>query len=581
VLILDTLVSPSYNGVRLKHQSKVILITILIVAAFLRINSLDQVPPSLFGDEVDVGYQAYSLLGTGQDLNGQSWPTLVHSLSEYRAPLFIYSAVPFVSLFGLNEWGVRLPAAFYGILGIFGIYLLSRELFNEKIGLLASGFLAISPWHLQYSRAGFEVTMLLALLIFGTYFFLKGLEKKWLLIISAVVFGLTPYTYSTAIVFMPFLIVILLVLFRKQIKGLGVFGMLGLLGFFIILSPYIVQTLSGKSGERFNIISIFGNQSIQDKVILAKQSEDLEISQKIFHNVDLTYLHFFFINYLRAYSPEFLFIYGDPNQRHSVGDMGEMYFFEMLLLGFGLYGIFGGLRKKEFQLVLAWLLLAPIPAALTYDGGFHGTRNFLMIVPLMVILSLGLSDLTSELAISKSKLSRLNWIPACAGMTLIVIGVFNVTFYLHRYHVDYPKISWSAWHYGFKEVFQKEKSLDSQFTRVLINNTYEPALIRFLFWHQYDPGLFHHQFVTDKASADILPGFDGFNLGKYYFGKFNGPFEERLDSNTLWIASARDDITNPETLTDTRVKLLETIYSPTDEPIFYLITGSMEMKNEQ
>ena len=142
------------------------LITILLLATLLRTYQLNKVPVALFGDEIDVGYQAYSLLNTGKDISGRFLPTYIKSIAEYRAPLFIYSAVPFVGLFGLNEWGVRLPAAFWGILSVLGIYLIGSNLFGKKVGLISAALLTLSPWHLQYSRAAFEVTLLLFLLIY-------------------------------------------------------------------------------------------------------------------------------------------------------------------------------------------------------------------------------------------------------------------------------------------------------------------------------------------------------------------------------------------------------------------------------
>jgi hypothetical protein len=80
-------------------KTKLVLIAILIVAAFLRLWKLSQVPVSLFGDEVDVGYQAYSILKTGRDYYGNFLPVHFHSLAEWRTPLYIYTAVPTVAIF--------------------------------------------------------------------------------------------------------------------------------------------------------------------------------------------------------------------------------------------------------------------------------------------------------------------------------------------------------------------------------------------------------------------------------------------------------------------------------------------------
>src|SRR3989344_7442434 len=135
-------------------NKKWILIFILLLALVLRVFRLDDTPISLFGDEIDVGLQAYSILETGKDYFGNSFPLMFKSFEEVRLPLFIYSAVPMVGIFGLNEWGVRLTGVFWGMLGILGAYLLIKKLYGLKVALISSFILAITPWHLQFSRQG-------------------------------------------------------------------------------------------------------------------------------------------------------------------------------------------------------------------------------------------------------------------------------------------------------------------------------------------------------------------------------------------------------------------------------------------
>lgn len=551
----------------------ILLILILSLALFLRVFGLDKVPVALFGDEVDVGYQAYSILKTGKDLYGNTMPVLMHSLSEYRAPLYIYSAVPFVGIFGLNEWGVRIPAAFWGMLSIVGIYLLAKRLFNPTVSLFAVFFLALSPWHIQYSRASFEVTMLLAFIVFGTYFFLLGLTKKWYLLLSAAFFALTPYIYSTAVVFMPLLLIILGAVYFKDLRKKVFFPVIigSLVLALILLIPYILQTFSGKSGERFSIISIFTNQELEDKVTLIQKSRGEENVgfEKLFHNKPIVWLQTFSLNYLRSFSPEFLFLQGDPNFRHSIHEMGEMYYFEIILLLLGLYLLIR-LNTGQKWLILGWLLIAPVPAALTTDGGFHATRTFLMLVPLGILVSLGGEYLWENR--KKWKIKYLNTI-------ILVLLLFNTTFFLHRYFVHYPIESWLAWHYGFKEAMQYVKLEGDRYQKVLINNTYEPSLIRFLFWNKYDPASFHQNFKGDQPLKDVIPGFNGFSLeDKYYFGKLESPVENYLKTDTLYLASGRDDITNPATVDHSNIKLLRVIYSFSSLPIFFILTGE---SNEQ
>jgi 4-amino-4-deoxy-L-arabinose transferase-like glycosyltransferase len=145
-----------------KYMKKYLLIIILVLATFLRLYKLSINPPSMFGDEADLGYQAYSILKTGKDYQGNFMPLNFHSLAEYRTPLYLYSAVPTVAIFGVSPLGVRLPAAIYGVLSVLGFYLLVSKMSNGnwKMASIASFLLAISPWHLQYSRAGFVIRIL-------------------------------------------------------------------------------------------------------------------------------------------------------------------------------------------------------------------------------------------------------------------------------------------------------------------------------------------------------------------------------------------------------------------------------------
>jgi len=82
------------------------LVLILVLAVFLRFYKIGQVPPSLNWDEVAMGYNAYSILKTGQDEWGRKFPLLgFESFGEYKLPVFVYATIPGVWLFGLNEVG--------------------------------------------------------------------------------------------------------------------------------------------------------------------------------------------------------------------------------------------------------------------------------------------------------------------------------------------------------------------------------------------------------------------------------------------------------------------------------------------
>ena len=548
-----------------------ILVIILVLAFFLRVFGLSFNPPELFGDELDVGYQAYSILKTGRDLQGFFLPTYFQSLAEARAPLFLYSAVPFVAIFGLNEWGVRLTAAFWGILSIFGIYLLTKKLFkSEFLSLVSCFFLAISPWHLQYSRAGFEVTLLLSLLIFATYFFLKGFENSKFFAPSAFFFALTFYTYSTANVFTPLLLISLVLIFWKEINKVlkDKIFLLSIFLFILILIPAFGNLITGAAAERFGVISLFKRQEIVQE-ITQNQIAEPQLG-RLFHNKGLSFGYEIARNYLWAFSPQFLFFDGDPVGRHHIGKMGEFSWFALPLLIFGIFGLKKlPISQKPKFLIIAWLLLAPIPSSLTIDGAYHATRLFILIVPLILISAAGTTYLFENLNKQVFK---------TAFLVIVLVGLVNLATYFHQYWVHYPKDSWRWWQIGFKEGMGFIAANQNNFEKILINNTYEPALIRFLFYTKYEPAKFHQNFSGDQPKKQILSGFDGFSLeNKFFFGTKTVEFPKILDSKTLYLVSQRDEVPGDldyRAEPPANVKVLKTVTNPFGEPIFYLLTGT-------
>lgn len=571
------------------------LLLICALAFSLRVYSLDKVPPALFGDEIDVGDQAYSLLKTGRDINNRFLPVYIKSVAEYRAPLYIYSAVPFVAVFGLNEWGVRLPAAFWGVVSILGLYLLAERLFSKKIALASALIVAFSPWHLQYSRGGFEATMLLAFLIFATYFFLLGIRKGIFLLISLFLFGLTPYIYSTAVLFTPLWLLALTMLFwnevvgkTRQTKSLR-FPAAALLILGLTVLPALWSIHAGVAGERFSVVSIFKESVLLDKINLARRGEEFftvdgiktqinPAGEYFFHNKLSVYSQVFALNYLRAFSPEFLFTRGDPTFRQSIQEMGELYYFEIPLILLGLWFLLTRVNSRLKYFILGWLLLSPLPAALTADGGFHATRLFLMIPPLEVLSALGVVFLLSRWK---------NWRFKIFGSALVVLALFNIIFYFHRYYIHYPVESWRWWQIGYKEALTFINQNQFRYDKIIINNSYEPSLERFLFYTRYDPAKFHREFSGDKMRDNILPGIDGFALNdKIYFGKINdqakkdGGFEKVMKPGMLYMASPSDEGGDMRTFGGGRYNILKTVMSPVvdpgtpdGQPIFLILEG--------
>ena len=170
--------------------------------------------------------------------------------------------VPFVKVLGLNEWAVRIPGAMLGVLTVLLMYLLVKELFREGftqihkqmnadvLASIASLILAISPWHIHFSRGGWEVNVATFFMVLGLWLFLKGKGSLPLLMLSALSFVLSLYTYHAARVVVPLLLFGLLVIYRyeirKNIKQIAITGTIA----FLLLIPLGLDLIKGDVASR-------------------------------------------------------------------------------------------------------------------------------------------------------------------------------------------------------------------------------------------------------------------------------------------------------------------------------------------
>jgi 4-amino-4-deoxy-L-arabinose transferase-like glycosyltransferase len=567
-------------------KSKIVLIIVLFIASFLRLYKLSVNPISLFGDELDLGYQAYSILKTGRDYYGNFMPIHFHSLAEWRTPLYLYSAVPTVAVWGISPLGVRVPAAVFGILGVLAIYLLTKEILrSDTLGLVASGVLAISPWHLQYSRAGFEVTQMLFFLLMGLWLFFRCLNGRsgkllWLAVASLVI---TPWVYSTAKLFTPILLIILFAIYRREILSFKKkYLIYSIISGFVIGIPIAYSTIFGGGAQRFSYLSVFTDPVTESEVGEARLQDarmrgvltpgtSPKFFDRVLHNKFTFWGGTVVRNLFQPFSTEFLFIKGDPNLRQSIG-IGEFYKIDIIFLIAGLiFFLVGNIDKKLKIFTILWVLIGIIPAAITRDGGNHATRLILILPPLVLLVSYGLTQ-TYRLISGKYKLLFvfLYSLPLLVGFA----G------YEHNYWIHYPYNSERWWHAGFQESFAYIKSIESNYDRIFISMQGEPAWIFFAGWWEYPPAKWQQGFPFKSIWVD---GFGTISyLDKYYFGS---PSEGQsiydlpklINSRDIYLAVAKEVgwnlVLGPDRAPN-GLKLLKAITYPSGEPAYYIFAKS-------
>lgn len=437
---------------------KIVIISIIVGGLLIRIVNLSNNPVGFFCDEASFGYNAYILLLHGTDEYGQHLPLFFRSYGEYKSPVQMYTTVPFVALFGLNEFATRLPSAMLGTLTIFALYLTVKELCrslplfqkNQKcLALTASFLLAISPWHIHFSRIAFEMMPFVLFTTLSFYTALKGRSTFTILFLT-----LAAYSYFPARIFVPlFSIGIFRLLLQK--KGFQKTFITGL-AYILFCLPLIQHMVWGPGMERFKQVSIF-------------QNKEMSAEEKYKHIFD---------NYVAHFSPAFLFTKGDidyPGQfitRHSVRGMGELYLWQVpfILAGTG-YMLYVVINKRQWKLFLIvfWLLLYPLGSAFTNDAGPQATRSIIGVVPFQIVTAFGIgfcfagiSKFVHQMRLG-TKAVALAQSSYVIALTAVVVTSF--TQYLFLYFHEYPLYSadfW-GWQYGPKEIISYFKQHQSDY----------------------------------------------------------------------------------------------------------------------
>ena len=164
---------------------------ILALATLFRFYDLGRLPPGLYPDEAMNGNDVVQAMDSG------TYPQLFYSNNNGREGLFIDIQGIFIKVFGHKAWALRATSAIFGVLTVWGLYLLTKELFDRRIGYFASFLLAILFWHVNFSRIGFRAIMLPFILVFEFYFLWRAFKSGHLrdFIYCGIFAGIGCYTY--------------------------------------------------------------------------------------------------------------------------------------------------------------------------------------------------------------------------------------------------------------------------------------------------------------------------------------------------------------------------------------------------
>lgn len=556
-------------------RMKLLLLCIIILAFFLRSYRFNDVPLSLNRDEVGLGYDAYSLLKTGRDQFNIPLPITLRSSDDYKPAVYTYLDIPSLAIFDLDSVGVRLPSVMFGVFAIFGVYVLTQRLFNHtKISLLSALLLAISPWHIQFSRTAFEANISLFFLILGVYFFLlMGKSKSFVFaFLSSTFFGLGLFTYHAARFIIPAIILFLLFVHWRDIleKRKNVFFFMFLFGlYFLFILPIL---FSSEAQIRLRTLSIFNQSDYAQETEKLRRidvlSQDGQFG-KVFHNQMSTRLSIdslkFSTNYIRHLEPQTI-LFGTDDiteggrasriQSHHAPDMGVVYPWEILFFGVGFILVFRYSRPLLFLLPF-WFIVGFIPAAITWDIPSY-VRAILVLPSIQIIASLAIFSITAFLQ------RRLQSGQIFFSLLVACWCMFTLSYFLHQYFIHLNIENAQAWKYGRRETFLETEKLKDHYKKIVVSTSLDDPHLFFLFHLKIDPKAYLSSGGTVKGGWTATEN----HYQKYEFHPIpdQNTFSHDAQAHVLYVGIPRE--ISPE------AKVVKTIYYPDGTEAIKLVEKS-------
>lgn len=487
-------------------------------ALFLRLWQNTTSPPSLYWEEVALGYDAYSVLKTGADRLGNSWPIVAFpSFGDYKPSLYYYALLPSIQFFGLSAVAVRLPAAVFSAATVAVVYWWTRRWFRQSVACWSALLLSVQPWSWQVGRAGFEVNLGVFMLVSGLFLLTLALDhweqkmtKKfwWLSLCSAALLALSMYAYHGMRLLSPLMAgaLVLTTLFMKKYFHwrYWIQWIPSLLVAIVVTIPIITVISQPMVQQRFAETSLF---TLPDPVLTSNQWQSWAGSSwlaKIMFHRYWFWIELWWKSYWSHFSPTFLFGFAEENPRHLSGYLGALYPWELLTLIAGASAV----RKKSRQrlgwaFLLILTLMAPLAASITKT-----TPHALRSLPLSAFLAIWSGiGVTSLLSMFKSWWP--SWLSAAKrryilpGTMLGVVLTSAAVLWLYL-RWQYPARYSSEWQYGYQQLYQQlsQEAEDSEMIYVSRQQG-RPAMYLF-FTLQVDPRLVQAQAADPNTPTDQL-----------------------------------------------------------------------------
>jgi 4-amino-4-deoxy-L-arabinose transferase-like glycosyltransferase len=354
--------------------SRLFFISILVLAAVLRLYALGSIPHGFTNDEAQDGLSARQAIEQG--------PRVFYPENNGREGLYINLAIPLVATLGNTIWAMRLPSAVFGILTVWLTYLLGSEVFNRSVGLWSALFVATSTWHLFNSRLTNRANLAPFMLALALYLVFRAARRirggtsyfGWVLLAGAV-YGLGFHTYTSFRVTPVFMAAMGIYCFlRARAEGVIRRFWLGASSFTIAAAAIIAPLAHYYWGHP----EMFSKRAAQVSV-WSQPNAGWRVVENCWAVAQMFFLR------------------GDTDWKNNIAGERELFLPVAILFAAGvavaLRAVIRGYSGREkrtfgYVLILVWLVVGAAPSVLTVDR-VHALRASLMIPPVFLLAAIG------------------------------------------------------------------------------------------------------------------------------------------------------------------------------------------------
>jgi hypothetical protein len=502
-----------------------VLLGIVITGIFIRLYRFYDMPSGFIQDEAVLSYDLYSLMQTGYDHHGYKWPMTFQAFNDWVVHINYYQFIPFIALFGLDEYSLRYAMVFLSVISILLLYFIGKEVTNNNfVSLLMAFLFSLSNYSFMFCRWIGAPSVVIFYISLCLIYFIRGInnvsKRRILWIISGIIFALTMYTYPSIEAFLPmwFGAVSIYLLWQIQKnKRADMFIDLFLLSIIcsLIVAPLIYDQLKNpeKLTIRMNMVSITSNNN-----------------QPV-----ITYI----LNYFKYFSPFPLFLGGELNPTRTLPGFG----YENYCIGFFYYlGLllfilnrkyllkkYPSLSNIKINIIFLFILIFPIFPSFTLPGGNFQRAPY--IFPIIFLISAIGIDYALDMLKYIQSVSKYKTVYIGIAVIFIMYLFQQYNYYSNYFSLQFKGITQWYYQYGMKDVINYVSLNENKYQNIIIDNVINMPYIYILFYKKVDPKTLTSEDYQDFSKID--PNTNWLKVEKFRNYRFKKISPTEVDNSKL------------------------------------------------